>query len=184
MRTHRSSNPSELLSYTLTALSHYKIVTKCRLFSTVDRSSRFLSSNGWRAASNQFWTECATGNQGGSSQVMGLVRNSLCSLRFISKWAGKGGLRGHGSSDQEEAGILLLALFPLIKRKLLHRHFHLSDPEEGKSPFQIIHEGNNVTGFFWGGGVFFDLYCVLISSFHYHYHISSSEKHLRKIQVS
>ena len=30
----------------------------------------------------------------------------------------QGGLRGHGSSDQEEAGIPLLALFPLIKRKV------------------------------------------------------------------
>lgn len=158
----------------------------------MERSSRFLSSNGWRAASNWFWTECATGNQDGSSQVMGLVRNSLCSSWFMLKWAGTQPHRGHREACESRG--------PQTRRRLefycwlcshssnpssLHRHFHLSDTETGKSPFQSIHEGNDVTGlfgfFFWGG---FYFYCVLISSFHYHYHISSSEKHLRKIQVS
>ena len=120
----------------------------------MDRSSRFLSSNGWRAASNWFWTECATGNQGGSSQMMGLIRNGLCSLRFMSKWAGKGGLRGHGSSDQEEAGIPLLALFPLIKRKLFaqalpfarswRREISLSEHSWGERCYRFC--------FFFGGG--------------------------------
>ena len=57
----------------------------------------------------------------------------------------QGALLRCGSADQEEAAILLLALFPFIKTQAsLHGHFHLSDTETGKSSFQSIGERNDL----------------------------------------